>query len=348
MLQAAAAPAAAAPPPAATGLWDDDDDFLAGDDHEALDLGLGIGNGSGFGAGMAAGGFGAGMGLALGAGMDAGAAVAAAAAADTAPPSFMHDDAEDGFEDSIGLPQTGPLQPLGSGSFSQQQQQGALMPHGSLQYNGSLQSTGSLQQAAGGLPLVGAGGSGDVLYSPTVAVEQYRQPPQQHHVHALVYSPTDASTAAPHAPLGAAAAAAAFARHRPGVRFSDDGAATWPPPPPPAATTTGVAVSGRYPGCTPSPADPGEQQQPPPTPQVQQEQPPPPPPPPQQQQQQQQQHHGGSVVAQVLQRRTKCSKLIPSLGGLLNHINSKGLTGIKIFLDASIAEKGDRVRAMLR
>jgi hypothetical protein len=52
-------------------------------------------------------------------------------------------------------------------------------------------------------------------------------------------------------------------------------------------------------------------------------------------------------VAEVLERRIKCSKLIPSLGGLLQHLNTDGVRNIKFFLDAFITERGDRVRTAL-
>jgi hypothetical protein len=78
--------------------------------------------------------------------------------------------------------------------------------------------------------------------------------------------------------------------------------------------------------------------------QQQQQVAPPPPPQPPPQQQQQQQHGGGSVVAAVLEKRVKCSKLVPSLAGLLEYVGKSGFKNVKVFLDASITEnKGSRV-----
>jgi hypothetical protein len=323
----------AAPKPAlkSTSLFDDDE-FLGNEDNEALGLGIG---GGGFAAGMggmATAGFGAGMGLGLAAGIDAGAIAAAAAAA----PNFMHDDdAHDDFDDSLGLGQLGQLQPMpaATGSFLQQQQQhGALQRHSSLQHSGSLQSNSSLQPS-GSLPLAaGISPAGDMYSPPAPGVGP------------LTYSPLQtglaaAAAAAPPPPPDAAAVAAS--RPRRGVRFSDDGSNA------PAAPAAAAGVgSSRHAITHASPADPGEPQPMPPPPPMQQQQAPPPPPPPQQQQQQQQ-HGGSTVLATVLSKKVKCSKLVPWLTGLLEFVNKqRGMKSIKVFLDASITEKTpDRVSA---
>jgi hypothetical protein len=55
--------------------------------------------------------------------------------------------------------------------------------------------------------------------------------------------------------------------------------------------------------------------------------------------QQLQQHVGSSILATVLSNNIRCSKLVPSLAGLLNFLNQqRSMRAVKVFLDASITE----------